>query len=42
MTTTDRYIKGPWRACKDGKCTCGQIWSVPLDVPVAVVKSGPS
>lgn len=34
-------IAGPWRACKDGKCSCGQIWSVPFDAPIASVQHGP-
>ena len=28
---------GPWKACHDGECPCGQIWSIPSDVPVATV-----
>ena len=32
---------GPWRGCKDGDCSCGMIWSVPGDHPVATVESGP-
>lgn len=28
---------GEWRACgaNDGQCTCGLVWSVPLDIPIA-------
>ena len=22
---------GPWRACREGACSCGQVWSIPLD-----------
>jgi hypothetical protein len=29
---------GPWRACKDGLCSCGQIWSISEDRPVAFVQ----
>lgn len=28
----------PWSACKDGACTCGQIWCA--DYPVATVERG--
>ena len=31
---------GPWRACHDGKCDCGQIWSHSEDVPVVEVVRG--
>ena len=31
----------PWRACQEGKCKCGQIWTLPGDHPVAVVEIGP-
>lgn len=27
----------PWKACRNGDCSCGQIWSVPADHPVATV-----
>lgn len=30
----------PWRACKEGECRCGQIWSIADDCPVATVISG--
>jgi len=33
--------RGPWRACHNGECKCGQIWSVPFDAPIAVVQHGP-
>lgn len=26
---------GPWRACHDGDCQCGLVWSLSDDVPVA-------
>lgn len=29
---------GPWGACKDGQCTCGQVWF--RDYPVATVIRG--
>lgn len=25
---------GPWRACRDGECSCGMVWAVPEDVLV--------
>ncbi len=30
----------PWNACKDGECTCGQIWTESGDHPVADVTRG--
>jgi len=37
-----RFIPGPWRECghKRGGCTCGQVWSIPADVPVATAIIG--
>lgn len=29
---------GPWKGCKEGDCTCGQIWSITGDHPVAAVE----
>jgi len=33
------YMPGPWSQCgaRDGKCSCGQIWSIPADCVVATV-----
>ena len=31
---------GPWRDCHDGACSCNQIWSTEVDVPVAEVIRG--
>lgn len=28
------HTPGPWRACKDGSCSCGHVWSIPGDFPV--------
>lgn len=36
-----RHSPGPWRACHEGKCSCGQVWSQTADHPVAVVTRGP-
>lgn len=33
------YSKAPWRACNDGDCSCGLIWSVADDVCIAHVLS---
>jgi len=33
------YSKSPWRACHDGDCLCGQIWSVTDDICIAHVLS---
>lgn len=30
-----KYTPGPWRACREGKCACGLIWSIPEDMVVA-------
>lgn len=27
----------PWKACKNGECSCGQIWCLPGDMPVYTV-----
>jgi len=29
------HTPGPWQACGDGNCSCGQVWSRPADQPVA-------
>ena len=31
---------GPYEICaaRDGQCSCGQVWSVPLDVPVLAIR----
>lgn len=31
-----KWTPGPWQSCsgQDGKCTCGQVWSLPGDFPV--------
>lgn len=34
------HTPGPWSACKNGECPCGQIWSTTADHPVAEVISG--
>lgn len=31
---TQSHTPGPWQACKEGACTCGQVWSLPGDMPV--------
>lgn len=28
------HTPGPWQACKEGACTCGQVWSLSGDMPV--------
>lgn len=33
------YSKSPWRACHEGDCSCGQIWSVTDDICIAHVLS---
>lgn len=32
------HSAGPWRACKNGECSCMQVWG--NDHPVAIVTSG--
>ena len=34
------FTPGPWKACKDGRCPCAQIWSVPADHPIATAIIG--
>mgnify|MGYP001612566934 FL=1 len=34
------HTPGPWRACHNGECTCGQIWSISADHPVATAIIG--
>ena len=34
------HTKGPWTACRDGECSCGQVWSKPADRPVAMIETG--
>lgn len=29
------HTQGPWRACKDGACACGQIWGADHETVVA-------
>lgn len=36
----NKATPGPWRACHEGKCSCGQIWSQQVDAPVADVTRG--
>jgi hypothetical protein len=31
---------GPWSACQEGKCSCGQVWSEATDNLVAVITRG--
>lgn len=38
--TKAQHTPGPWKACKDGDCRCGQIWSKTADQPVATVEIG--
>jgi hypothetical protein len=33
--------QGPWAACKEGACSCGIIWSIPHDHPVATAQETP-
>ena len=40
MARLKNYSPGPWKACRDGECSCGFIWSTPADHPVAKVESG--
>ncbi len=40
MTQLKTHSPGPWRACRDGECSCGFIWSTTADHPVAKVESG--
>jgi hypothetical protein len=30
------YTQGPWKMCgaREGKCVCGGVWSIPLDMPI--------
>ena len=30
----------PWRACKDGACSCKNVWSVGADYPIAALNHG--
>lgn len=41
MADEPKWTPGPWAACKDGRCTCGLIWSVTDDHPVATVQETP-
>lgn len=36
-TATASHLAGPWRACQNGDCTCGMVWSIPGDFPVCTV-----
>lgn len=36
------HMPTPWRGCKEGDCSCGQIWSLPADCPVLTINSGPT
>ena len=40
MAELKTHSPGPWEACRDGECSCGFIWSIPADHPVAKVESG--
>ena len=40
MARLKNYSPGPWKACHDGTCSCGFIWSETADHPVAKVESG--
>lgn len=37
----ERHTPGPWRACRNGDCTCGSVWSIPGDFPVCTVQGEP-
>lgn len=37
MAELKTHSPGPWKACRDGECSCGFIWSQPADHPVAKV-----
>lgn len=37
----DEATPGPWKSCNDGKCSCGQVWSLPGDHPVASATKTP-
>lgn len=32
------HTPGPWRACRQGECTCGTVWSLPSDFPVCTAR----
>ena len=32
------HTPGPWKECRSGACTCGQVWSIPGDFPVCTVQ----
>lgn len=34
----EQWTPGPWRACHEGECKCGQVWTA--DHPVATVIRG--
>lgn len=34
-----KHTTGPWRACHEGDCTCGMIWSTAEDCVVAAALS---
>lgn len=40
MAQPKTHSPGPWEACHGGECSCGFIWSVTADHPVAKVESG--
>lgn len=31
-----KITQGQWRACQDGKCICGQVWSIDADTIVSM------
>ena len=33
---------GPWKACQasDARCSCGLVWSLPADAPIAATRNG--
>lgn len=33
------HTPAPWQACKDAKCPCRQVWSIPGDVPVFTARA---
>lgn len=37
-----KWARGPWRRCgaARGGCSCGTVWSIPADAPVATVIIG--
>ena len=34
------HTPGPWRACKQGECSCTTVWSIATDCPVVTAHHG--